>query len=165
MQKLAVKYGIIFSVISMVTSIALWATDTTFTLWWFSPLVSIVACVLVLRALLKEAKSILFTGQMSFGQGFKVAFASMVVAAVILTAFTFVFFQFIYTDFKQDSIAFTVERMQNLPQEMVDKQIEEIEGQSIGKQTFFAFLFGLISGAIFSAIMAAVMKTPMPVEE
>ncbi|MDX2061782.1 MAG: DUF4199 domain-containing protein [Bacteroidia bacterium] len=167
MQKLAIKYGVMYSVISMVVTLLLWATDTLLTMWWVSILASIVVCVLVLRALLKEAKPTLFGGNMSFGEGFKVSFASMVVATVVLTAFTFVFFQFLYTGFKQDQIQMTVEAMgkYNLPQEDIDKAISRIEGQGIGTQLLNSFLTGLISGAIFSAIMAAVMKTPKPVEE
>lgn len=161
MNNLSIKYGVIFALISIVSSIALWATGSLISLGWLSGIVSIVACVLVLRALLLEAKSTMYNGVLTFNNGFKESFMAMVVSTVILTVFTYIFYEFIYTNWQEEAKQAAIEMMEkfNVPDEQMQVELAKIDAKSVIEQTWQAGLFGFVISAIFSAIMAAVMKT------
>lgn len=167
MQALAIKHGVIQFAIMTVYTVLIWLSGNLLRLWWLSLIVGVVVAVLVLRAALKEAKTTLFDNVLKFNNGFKTALFVMVVATALSTIFSYFFFQFVYTDFKQDQIQYTVQMLESYkaPSEEIDKQIAKIEAQTIWHQLLNSLLGGLVGSAILSLIMASVMKTPEPKQE
>jgi len=106
-------------------------------------------------------------GYIAFDEAFKTGMFMMVVAAVIMSVFTYIYFTFINPDF----LDFVAEktRTQMEEKDMSDEEIEQAMKyagmfMSTGFMTAMALIGNAIIGAIFSLICAATVKKKKPVE-
>lgn len=159
------KYGLITCCILIIWMMIQYLTgldrsDAGQYLNWISYPIMIVFIVLTL----KEVKS-QGGGYLSFGDGFKNGFLMMAVVAVIMGAFTFVYFSFINPEFLDYVREKAIEEMEN--KDLSDEEIEQAMGiaeilMGKGAMTAFALVGNVIIGAIFSLIIAAIMKKEKP---
>lgn len=127
---------------------------------WISYPIMILFIVLTL----KEVKTI-NGGYMTLGEGFKNGFMMMVVVALIMSAFTFIYFSYI----NPDLIEYVSEKAYSDMEDrgLSDEEIEQAMGvakifMGKGAMTAMAFLGNIVLGAIFSVIVAAIMKKERP---
>ncbi len=104
-------------------------------------------------------------GFISFGKGFKVAFFSVIIKAIFVTIFTFIFYQFIASEFLPDMINLMEEQFSESG--MDESQIEgtmKLYGMLYTPMsyTIITFFTTLIGGVLLSLIAAAIgQKEPM----
>ena len=104
-MKATLKYALIFSFISIVAKIVLWQTgllenETTLTFK-----VYILALLLSIFLGLNETKEKEQTEAATFGEDFKIALRSVVLYAIIMSFFTYIFYKFIDWEYMYDRIA------------------------------------------------------------
>lgn len=98
-------------------------------------------------------------GFISFGQGFKVSFFSVLIKLLFLSLFVFMFYSFINPGFHEemlDFLRFTMEK-QGAPDEAIETSVSWMGGMySPLGMTFLTGFMTLIGGSILSLIAAAI---------
>ncbi|HXH18591.1 MAG TPA: DUF4199 domain-containing protein [Chitinophagales bacterium] len=155
------KYAIITSAVIIIWTIVLYVSELDRThagqyLNWLNYPVMFLFIALAMR----EQKT-LNGGYIDFGDAFKTGLLMMVVVAVIMSAFTYVYFTYINPDF----IDFASEKARESMEErdLSDEEIEQgMEFMKIfmspAAMTVMALFGNIIIGAIFSLILAFFMK-------
>lgn len=164
--RIALKWGIISAIISVVFTIILYNFD----LWkmvWVSVTFGLLITVVVLVLASKEFKG-LNEGFMTFGQGFGMSMLIIAVSGLISNAFNQLYINVIDTGML-DKIKDFQEEMyikQGLSDEQIEMALQQAERfSSPGMQFLFSILGSLFFGLIISLIVAAIMKKERPVFE
>jgi hypothetical protein len=157
------KFGLYAGIISIVSMLGFNMISASAMMnWasWISIIVSIVAMVLAV----KEEKA-LNKGSISFGSAFKHSWVTFLIYAVITILFTYVLYNFIDPNLKEEVMKNTIKAMSKLSgmigEEAYEKMIEEMEKtDAFGiKGLLQSFVVQLIfPGAFVAAIIALFMK-------
>jgi hypothetical protein len=164
--RVALKWGIISAIISVVFTIIMYNLD----LWkmvWVSIATGLLITILILVLACKEFRT-LNNGFMTFGEGLGLSMLIIAVSGLISNAFNQLYVNVIDTGIK-DQIADFQEEMyikQGLSQERIDMAMQQTERfNNPSMQFLFSMLGTLLFGFIISLIIAAVMKKNRPVFE
>lgn len=160
----ALKYGLIFGVVSIIYSTMLFVTGQVSSSWasWLIFAISITGMVLAMKAFRDENG-----GFMSYGQGLGIGTTLAVVSSFISTTYSLIYTQFIDTTINQQILDKTRTDMEN--RGMEDAQIDQAmafsekimsPGLSFGVSIVAAAIFGFI----ISLVVSAIMKKEKPFE-
>ncbi|MDP5120405.1 MAG: DUF4199 domain-containing protein [Spirosomaceae bacterium] len=164
--RIALKWGIISAIISIVFTIVLY----TFDLWkmvWIAAAFGVAVTVVILVLAAKEFKS-LNNGFMTFGEGLGMSMLIIVVSGLISNAFNQLYVNVIDTSIK-GKITDMQEEMyvkQGLSEEQISMAMEQLERfNNPSMQFLFSMLGTLFFGFLLSLIISAIMKKDRPVFE
>ncbi|PSR54561.1 DUF4199 domain-containing protein [Adhaeribacter arboris] len=160
---IALRYGVIFGIISIVYSLILNITDLAFTnqaLSWFSFLILIAAIVLAMREFKRQNNN-----YMSYGQGLGIGTLVTAVSSALGGIFTYIYVKFIDTGFIDKMREMQVSELEK--KGMNDDQIDQAVAMSDKMMTpemivVFAILAGLFFGFLLSLIISALIKRTRP---
>ncbi|MDQ3291129.1 MAG: DUF4199 domain-containing protein [Bacteroidota bacterium] len=160
---IALRYGIIFGIISIVYSLILNITDLAFSnraLSWVSFIILIVAIVLAMREFKQQNNN-----YMSYGQGLGIGTLVTTVSSFLGGVFTYIYVKFIDTGFIDKMREMQVAELEK--KGMNDDQIEQAVTMSEKMMTpgmivVFAILGGLFFGFLLSLIISALLKRTRP---
>lgn len=160
---IALRYGIIAGIISIIYSLILNITDLAFTnksLSWISFIILVAAIVLAMREFKRQN-----SGYMSYGQGLGIGTLVSVVSSILGGIFTYIYVKFVDTGYIEKMRSMQIADME--AREMNDEQIDQAMSMSEKMMTpemivVFAIIGGLVFGFILSLIIAAIMKKTRP---
>ncbi|WP_128544349.1 DUF4199 domain-containing protein [Larkinella soli] len=163
--RLALKWGVISGVISMVYTTALYISGqfTNTALTWLSLVISVVLIVMAMR----EYRS-LNNGFMSYGEGLSLGTLLTVIGALIATTYNFIYTTFIDTTIRQQVLDQARANMedQGMSDEQVEQAIELAQRlQSPGLQFLFGILVSAFFGLLISLVVAAFLRRNKPFGE
>ncbi len=159
-KKIALNYGLILALLSIVLSVLAYVTDNHLDRpWWItvlSTLIMIGVIVYGLKAYKNESG-----GFMNLGEALKVGLAISLIAGIIGAIYNYIFVTVIEPDFVNQMLEMTQENMIEQNPEMTESQMEMAMGlsekfmspgimsaMSIIATLFFGFIISLISGLI-----------------
>lgn len=160
---IALRYGLICGVISIIYSLILNITDlalTNRTLGWVSFIILIAAIWLAMREYKRQNNN-----YMSYGQGLSIGTLVTVVSSILGAIFTYIYVKFIDTGFIDKMRQMQVTELEK--KGMNDDQIEQAVAVSEKMMTpemivVFAVVGGLFFGFLLSLIISAIMKRTRP---
>lgn len=161
--RIAIKWGIISAIISIVFAIVIYNTDLWKSSWISFVFGSIISITLLVLAM-KEFRG-LNEQFMTFGEGFGLGMLLSTVSGLLSSAFNIIYTNFIDTGFQKKMMDLQEEKMieQGLSDEQISAAMEM--GQKFSTPGF-QFLFSIIAilffGAILSSIVAAIMQKKRP---
>jgi uncharacterized membrane protein len=164
--RIALKWGIISAIISVVFTIILYSFDLWKT-WWVSIIIGLAITIAILALACKEFKS-LNEGFMTFSEGLSISMLVIAVSSLISSAFNQLYVNVIDTGIKEQIADFQEEMYikQGLSAEQIDMAMQQAERfSSPSMQFLFSMLGALLFGFIMALIVAAVMKKNRPVFE
>ena len=161
-SQVALKWGAILGVISIVITTVLYVTGLWKNTWISSAslVIGIVALVLAMKEY-KEAHQ----GLMSFGQGVTIGFTTMTISGLLGALYQTVYTQFIDTTIPEQIKDMQIEAFekQGMSDEMIEQSLESMSAFSSPGVTFlFAVLGSMFIGLILALIISAVMKKNKP---
>lgn len=162
-----VKYGVIYGVVSIVFTLAVYLiAPQLFAKFWLG-FISIAIAIFFMSQAIKDVRST-NGGYIDFGSAFVQGLGTFVVGLVISSIFTYILYNFIdpgLEDVIKGHLAETMSGFEEMMgEEAFDQMLEGVEAQdmaSIGttiKNVFGGSLFG----AIIALIVAAIMKKNRP---
>ncbi len=163
--KLALKWGAIIGVASILFSTILFVTDQVQNraISWISYLIIIVGLVLAMREYKQRNNN-----YMSYGEGVSLGALTSAVAGLLSSMYSVIYLTFIDPTMMQRAM----EKMRDQYEEqgMDDAQIERImemsqNFQSPGILFIFGILGTILMGVIFSLVIAAILRRNKPVFE
>jgi hypothetical protein len=165
MQNPFIKYSLYFAVVSLIGTLVIYLVqpELLFNMYlgWFWILILIVLMVLAVRE-----KRIKDGGEITLQEGFKQSWVTFSLGMLFSMMISYILTNVIDPDLlelQKDAQIAAIEKMAqswNLPEESVEKQIDEINNApstGFGK-LLMGYFFMLIIGGIPSIIMAAIMK-------
>ncbi|WP_246343564.1 DUF4199 domain-containing protein [Adhaeribacter radiodurans] len=160
---IALRYGLICGIISIVYSLILNITDLAFTnkaLSWISFVILIGAIVLAMREFKRQNNN-----YMSYGQGLGIGTLVTTVSSLLGGIFTFIYVKFIDTGFIDKMREMQVSELEK--RGMSDDQIEQAISVSEKMMTpgmivVFAVFGGLFFGFLLSLVISAILKRTRP---
>jgi hypothetical protein len=164
--RVALKWGIISAIISVVFTIVLYNLD----LWkmvWVSITAGLLITIIILVLACKEFRT-LNNGFITFGEGLGLSMLVIAVSSLISNAFNQLYVNVIDAGMKGKITDFQEEMYikQGLSQEQIDMAMQQTERfNNPSMQFLFSMLGALLFGFIISLIIAAVMKKNRPVFE
>ncbi len=160
---IALRYGLICGVITVIYSLILNITELALTnkfLGWISFLIMLAAMVMAMREFKRQNQ-----GFMSYGQGLGIGTLVVLISSIIGGIFTYIYVTLIDTGY--------IEKMRNMQvadmesRGMSDTQIEQ--GMAVAEKMMtpgmimvFAIVGGLVFGFLISLIVSAVIKNNRP---
>lgn len=165
-KKIALNYGLILALLSIVITVILFVTDNHIDRPWWSSLLSFLLMLAVIVYGLKAFKAS-NGGFMSLGEALKAGLAISLVAGIIGAIFNYLFVTVIEPDFVEKMLDFTRERMYEQNPNMTEEQAEMAlsmseKFMSPGIMSAFAIIGSLFFGFIISLIAGLVMKQNRP---
>lgn len=164
--RIALKWGIISSIISVIFTIILYNFDL-WKMFWIAATGGLAVILIILILASKEFKS-LNDGFMTFGEGLGMSMLVIMVSSLISNAFNQLYVNVIDTSIK-GKITDMQEEMyvkQGLSQEQIDMAMEQVERfNNPSMQFLFAMLGSLFFGFLMALIISAIMKKDRPVFE
>jgi len=156
--RVALKWGIILGLVSIVYSTILFLTDNVGDSW--TSFVSIGISVGGLIMAMREFRT-LNEGYMTYGEGLTVGMTTSVVSGLLSSLFSLFYMSFIDTNVMAKVADKTREKLEEsgLSDDQIDQQMEMMERfQSPGFTFTFGILAVIIGGLILSLIIAAFMR-------
>lgn len=160
---IALRYGLICGVITVIYSLILNITELALTnkfLGWISFLIMLAAMVMAMREFKRQNQ-----GFMSYGQGLGIGTLVVLISSIIGGIFTYIYVTLIDTGYIEKMRNMQVADMEN--RGMSDTQIEQ--GMAVadkmmtpGMIMVFAIVGGLVFGFLISLIVSAVLKNNRP---
>jgi type IV secretory pathway VirB6-like protein len=165
-KKIALNYGLILALLSIVITVILFVTDNHIDRPWWSSLLSFLLMLAVIVYGLKAFKAA-NGGFMSLGEALKAGLAISLVAGIIGAIFNYLFVTVIEPDFVEKMLDFTRERMYEQNPNMTEEQAEMAlsmseKFMSPGIMSAFAVIGSLFFGFIISLIAGLIMKQNRP---
>lgn len=171
LSKPIITYGIYLAVISILISVVIWAGGLMEKMGiWGGAIIGFVSFIiyLVLLVLFSKAYRDKYCGGfISFKDAFIAGFTMMILSAVIVAVYNFIFNSFIDPGYMERIMLAmqnkTVQMLESkgMSQEIIDQTIAKFQEKGIpsaGKQVLQNLLSGVIMGAILSVISAAIVK-------
>ncbi|CAA9289052.1 MAG: hypothetical protein AVDCRST_MAG95-3873 [uncultured Adhaeribacter sp.] len=160
---IALRYGLISGVISIVYSLILNITDLAFTnkaLSWVSFIILVAAIVLAMREFKRQNG-----GFMSYGQGLGIGTLVAVISSILGGIFMYIYVKFVDSGYMDKMRNMQVAELES--KGMNDEQIDQAIAISDKMMTpemmvVFAIIGGLVFGFILSLIISALMKRNRP---
>lgn len=164
--RIALKWGIISAIISVIFTVILYNTE----LWkqqWIPSVAGILITVVLLVLAMKEFKQS-NDGFMSYGEGLSLSMLFIAVSSLISTGFSVIYMNIIDESIMGKIMDAQEENMmkQGLSDEVLSSAMENVQRFSTpGFQFLFGILAGLLFGFILALIVTAFMKKNRPVFE
>lgn len=165
-----IKYGIMIGLISIIISVLLYIFDLVAISFWLDIIIglfNIVIYFIIMLVLMKKYRDKVLNGFMKYGRGIAFAAISGLYAAILVAIYTFLFNEVIDPDYQKN----IMERMNEmkvdylyqagLPDDQIDKIIDEMQSQKIPsttKSALLSILGNMILILIVSLIAAAFAK-------
>lgn len=159
-KKIALNYGLILALLSIVVSVIAYVTDNHIDRPWWVSVLSTVVMIGVIVYGLKEYKNE-NSGFLSIGDALKVGLAISLIAGIIGALYNYVFITVIEPDFVSQMLDMTRDQMVEQNPDMTQEQMDMAIGISekmmqpsimsaigIIATLFFGFIISLISGLI-----------------
>lgn len=165
-MNIAVRYGLIYIGINILWSLLTYVTgmNRSDLAWIFNTLAMLIPVLCIVYAV-KEYKSTIGNGYMSFSQVFKHGLVISLIGGIGISAYLLVYTGYIDPEFNDYVLNKQVEELQEsgMSEEQIDRTVEMVEKY---RSPFYTFTFGvfgsLFVGSIISLILAAVLKKPNP---
>lgn len=160
--QVALKWGFILGVISIVLSTLLYVTGLWKNPWLSSAgLVFGVAAMVMAMKEYKDAQQ----GFMSYGQGVTIGFTLMAISGILGALFQSIYTQFIDTTIPDQIKDMQIEAFekQGMSDEMIEKSLESMASFSSPGVTFLMTIVGsLFIGLLIALVVSALMKKTKP---
>lgn len=165
-KKIALNYGLILSLLSIVITVILFVTNNHIDRPWWSSVLSFLVMLAVIIYGLKAFKAA-NGGFMSLGEALKTGLAISLVAGIVGALFNYLFVTVIEPDFVEKMLDFTRDRMYEQNPNMTEEQAEMAlsmseKFMSPGIMSAFAVIGSLFFGFIVSLIAGLIMKQNRP---
>lgn len=165
-KKIAINYGLILALCSIVVSVLLFVMDKHIDRPWWASVLSIGIMVAVLIYGLKAFKAA-NGGFMSLGEALKTGLAISLIAGIVGALFNYIFVTMIEPEFVNKVLALTEAKMYeqnpNLSEADAKMALDMTEAfMSPWLMSAFALIGSLFFGFIISLIAGLVMKQPRP---
>jgi hypothetical protein len=165
-KKIALNYGLLLGLISIVFSVILYVTGNHVDRPWWGSLVSFAIMAGALYYGIKAFKDG-SGGFLSLGEALKTGLAISVIAGIIGALFNYIFVTVIEPDFVNQVLEMTSEKMYEQNPEMTEEQAKVAldmteKFMSPGMMSVFAIIGSLFFGFIISLITGLVMKQNRP---
>ena len=165
-KKIALNYGIIWGLLTIVLSVISYVTDTYFERPWWLTVAGIAIMVGVIVYGLKAYK-FENEGFLSVSESLKVGLAISLIAAIIGTIYNYIFMTVIEPEFVTQSLDLAREQMVSQNPDMTQEQMDMAMGISEKMMTpmimsAMGIIFTLFLGFITSLIAGLVMKVNRP---
>jgi len=157
-KSIMINYGLILGVISILTSVTVYATGHTYDQHWSIGVVSFLIMIAVIVMGIKKFKDS-NGGFLKFGEAIKIGLGIALISGIIAVLYTYVFTTIIEPDFFKNLAL--IQEQKWIDAGMSDEQIETSKvmmskmsnpmmtaGFSVLGSVFFGFIISLISGAI-----------------
>ena len=165
-KKIAMSYGLMLALISIVLSVITYVMDVHIDRpWWVSLLGFLVMLGIIVYGLKAFKKD--NGGFLSIGEALKVGLAISVIAGVIGAIYNYIFVTVIEPDFGAQLLEFTREKMIADNPQMTAEQMEVAMNMtekfmSPGMMTAFSIIGSLFLGFIISLVAGLIMKQKRP---
>ncbi len=167
-MSVSLKYGLIASIVlaawSMLSSLMGWndpsANNSMFK--WLRFLIQAGVMFWAITMTMKYVRDLINSGNISFGGAMKAGLLTVLVIAVFMGLFTYVYFQFIDPDFISQMLDMTRERLEDkgMDEEAIEKAMSmSSKMMGSGPMAFFSFLGSMFFGLILSLIGAFIHKS------
>ncbi|MDO9512099.1 MAG: DUF4199 domain-containing protein [Bacteroidales bacterium] len=165
----ALKYGAAMGGVIVLFNLIVYVSGTDL----FSITFSILSFVVVISLFIvffvysnRNLRDKHFGGQLTYLEGFLNALITGVVALLITTAYSYLFFKFFDPEYLQQTMEKTMEMLEsnpNIPQDTLDDAYAKIEKMTPEKVAIQGLYSNAIISLIFAAIVAAFTKMKAPV--
>jgi hypothetical protein len=161
-SSVAIKYGLLVGLISVVFSLILFLTqqNTNTALGWISYVILIVGIVLAYREF-KRSNS----GFMSYGQGLGIGTLIGTVTGVLSAIFVYIYIAFVDSDLLERTRETQILEMErrNMSDEQIDQAMEMTAGLfGPGFMALTALIGTIVLAFLFSLVIAAIMRNSRP---
>lgn len=159
-KKVALPYGTILGLISIVISVIVYVMDLTYERPWWQGLIGFIVMILCIVYGLKAFKKD-NAGFLSLGEALKVGLAIALIASIFGVLFNLVFMYVIEPDFAAQSLLVAEEQMLEQNPNMTEEQLEFglsitetmtspliLSALSIIMSLFFGFIVALVAGLV-----------------
>lgn len=165
-KKIAMNYGILLAIISIVLSVLAYVTNNHIDRPWWLSVIGILVTVLVIVYALKAFKKD-NEGFMSLGEAIKVGLAISLISGIIVAIYNYIFATVIEPEYVTQVLDFTREKMITDNPEMTEEQLKmavDMTGKFMTPvmMTAFAIIGSLFFGFIISLIAGLIMKQNRP---
>jgi hypothetical protein len=165
-MKIALRYGLIYIGINILWSLMMYVTGMNRSgLAWIFNSIAMLIPVLCITLAVKEYKSTIGQGFMSFSEVFKYGLVITLIGGIGISAYLLLYTGYIDPGFNDYVLNQQIEGLQEagMSDEQIELSVESFEKYSTPFYTFtFGVLGSLFVGSILSLIMAAVLKKPNP---
>jgi uncharacterized membrane protein (DUF485 family) len=167
--KSSLTYGVYLGLISIITSVVVWAGGLMESMGLFGSaiigLASFLIMFLILFFFTKAYRNNEMNGIISFKQAFQFAMLVIVFSIIITTVYNYIFYTLIDPEYMKNLMAVmqqkTMDYMEKVgaPEAQIEKTIERFsEIPTIWKTLRQGVISGVIAGTIISLIVAAIVK-------
>lgn len=165
-KKIALPYGLILALATIVISVIVYVTGMTYEQPWWQSLLNFLimtACIVYALKAFKKDNG----GFLSIGESLKTGLAVALVAGIIGSIFTYIFVSFIEPDFAINMLEATRVKMIDQNPNMTEEQMEMALGMtekmmSPGIMVAIGIIASLFFGFIISLISGLIMKQNKP---
>lgn len=160
---IALRYGLICGVITIIYSLILNITELALTnqfLGWISFLIVLAAIWMAMREFKRQN-----AGFMSYGQGLSIGTLVVLISSILGGVFTYIYVKFVDTGYIEKMRNMQVAEMESkgMSDEQVDQAMAVAEKMMTpGMIVVFAIVGGLVFGFLLSLIIAAIVKNNKP---
>jgi len=157
-KSIMINYGLVLGLISILTSVTVYAMGHTYDQHWSIGVVSFLIMIAVIVMGIKKFKES-NNGYLKLGEALKIGLGIALISGIISVLYTYVFTTFIEPDFFKNLVQ--IQEQKWMAAGMSDEQIENSKimmskmsnpmmtaGFSVIGSVFFGFIISLISGAI-----------------
>jgi hypothetical protein len=167
-MKPAIKYGLLNGAIAILWSLLMYITglNRTSAGQWIN-IVSMAIPIVFMTMAIKDYRSGVGNGWISFGKSFRQAFTVGVIGGFIGVGFYFIYLTFIDPGFIDYQKQLQVDKWteSGMSEEMIQSYSEKsAQFMTPGMQFIFGLVFMLFIASVLSLIVAAIMKKPNPEE-
>ncbi len=165
-KKIALPYGFLLALATIVISVIVYVMGMTYEQPWWQSALNFVLMAAVISYGLKAFKAS-NDGFLSLGEALKTGLAISLIAGLIGSIFTYVFIEFIEPDFAVNMLEATREKMIDQNPEMTEEQMEMALGMtekmmSPGVMVAIGIIASLFFGFIISLVAGLIMKQDKP---
>ncbi|SDX10259.1 DUF4199 domain-containing protein [Aequorivita viscosa] len=165
-KKIALNYGILLALLSIVTQVISYVLDVHVDRpWWLTVLQLVISIGVVVMGL--NAFRSANQGYLTLVQALKIGVAISLIAGVIAVLFNYIFMNYIDPDYIQKAMDFSREQMLNQNPDMSQEQIDMAMNMSSKLMTpvimaAFSLISSLFFGFIISLIAGLILKRNPP---
>ena len=160
-SKIALNYGIILGFVSILISVALYATGMTYKQDWKTGSIGFIVTVVIIVMGIKKFKEA-NGGFLSVGQGLKTGVGIALIGSVISIIYLMVFMNYIEPDYMEKSLEVAREKLmenQSLSEDQVEQALEiQKNFSSPAIIAAVGLIWSIFLGFIISLITSLIMK-------
>jgi Protein of unknown function (DUF4199) len=167
----ALRFGVIGGIVSIIMSLIITIAGSSASPMTFGILAMVIGLFSLVITAIIAARSVKghrdndLGGYITFGNAFKVAFVTLMIASLISGVFSFIYYSFIdptFGDTMAAKMADMMQEMGSMDEAAVDAQVERMKKGFTPAQQLKNMLWTPLGAAIFGVIVGAITKRDKP---